>query len=54
MLFVCLPTFYIGIAFIFSRDHGKSQEKMETMCMQNFGQTNKEYYGMYESGLLKE
>ena len=26
---------------------------METMFMQNFGGTNKEYYGIFESGLLK-
>ena len=28
----------------------KSHEKMETMFMQNFGGTNKEYYGIFESG----
>ena len=27
-------------------------EKMETMQRQNFGGTNKEYYGIFESGLL--
>ena len=27
---------------------------METMCMQNFGGTNKEYYGIFESSLLAE
>ena len=25
---------------------------METMFMQNFGGANKEYYGIFESGLL--
>ena len=25
---------------------------METIFMQNFGGTNKEYYGIFESGLL--
>ena len=25
---------------------------METMFVQNFGGTNKEYYGIFESGLL--
>ena len=25
---------------------------METMFMQNFGGTNKEYYGIFESGLF--
>ena len=29
--------------------HSKSLEKMETMFMQNFGGTNKEYYGIFES-----
>ena len=51
------PKFCISIAFIFSWDHSKSQEKMETVFIQNFGgqtnkQTNKEYYGIFESGLL--
>ena len=46
------PKFCISIAFIFSWDHSKSQEKKETMFMQNFGGTNKEYYGIFESGLL--
>ena len=26
---------------------------METMFMQHFGRTNKEYYGIFESGLLE-
>ena len=39
-------------SFYFLLDQGKSQEKMETMFMQNFGGTNKEYYGIFESGLL--
>ena len=47
------PKFVPTIAFILSWDHGKSQEKMETMFMQNFGRTNKEYYGIFESGLLR-
>ena len=42
----------ISIASIFSWDRSKSQEKMETIFMQNFGETNKEYYGIFESGLL--
>ena len=37
MLFVCPPKFCIRIAFIFSWDHWKSQEKLETMLMQNLG-----------------
>ena len=46
------PKFCRSTAFIFSWDHSKSQEKMETMFMQNFGGTNKEYYGIFESGLI--
>ena len=46
------PKFCISIAFIFSWDHSKSQEKMETMFIQNFGGTNKEYYLIFESGLF--
>ena len=38
--------------FILSWDHSKSQEKMETMFMENFGGTNKEYYGIFASCLL--
>ena len=34
ILFAYLPKFCISIAFIFSWDHSKSQEKMETMFMQ--------------------
>ena len=30
--------------------HCKSQEKLETMLMQNFGWTNKEYYGIFDIG----
>ena len=46
------PKFCIRIAFIFSWVHSKSQEKMKTMFMQNFGGTKKEYYGIFESGLF--
>ena len=28
------------------------QEKLKTMLMQNFGVTNKEYYGMLKAGIL--
>lgn len=45
--------FCVSIALIFSWDHGKSQEKMETKFMQNCGGTNKEYYGFFESGLFR-
>ena len=47
---LCLsrPKFCISIVFVFSWDHCKSQEKLETMLMQN----DKEYYGIFWSGLL--
>ena len=51
IVFVCPSQFCISTAFIFSWDHIKSQEKMETVFMQNFGGTKKEYYGIFESGL---
>ena len=39
---LCLsPKFYLSIVFVFSRDHCKSQEKLETMLMQNFGGQSK-------------
>ena len=35
---LCLsPKFCISIVFVFSWDHCKSQEKLETMLMQNLG-----------------
>ena len=37
ILFVFSPKFCTSIVFIFSWDHCKSQEKMETIFMQNFG-----------------
>ena len=37
---------YISIVFSFAWGHFNSQEKLKTMRMQNFGVTNKEYYGM--------
>ena len=46
MLFVCHPKFCISIVFSFSWSHFNSREKLQTMLMQNFGVTNKEYYGM--------
>ena len=46
------PKFCISIVFVFSWDHCKSQEKLETMLMLNFGGTNKKYYGIFRSGLL--
>ena len=40
IFFFCTPKFCISIAFIFSWDHCNSQEKLETMFLQNFeGQT---------------
>ena len=50
MLFVCHPKFCINIV-------KWPQEKLKTMLMQNFGVTNKEYYGnryvMVFSGVVK-
>ena len=40
------PIFYISIFFILSWGHCKSQKKLETMLMQNFGGKNKAYYGI--------
>ena len=37
ILFACPPKFCVSIVFIFPWDHCKSQEKMETMSMQNLG-----------------
>ena len=37
ILFVCPPKFCISIVFVLSWDHCKSQEKLETMLMQNLG-----------------
>ena len=37
ILFVCASKFCISIVIVFSWDHCKSQEKLETMLMQNFG-----------------
>ena len=40
------PKFSISIVLSFSWGHFNSPEKLKTMLMQNFGVTNKEYYGM--------
>ena len=39
-------TFCISIVFNFSWELKWPREKLKTMLMQNFGVTNKEYYGM--------
>ena len=41
ILFVCSPKFCISIVFVFSFDHFKSQETLETMLMQNLGEQTK-------------
>ena len=41
ILFVGPPKFCISIVFVFSWDHCKSQEKLETMLMQNLGEQRK-------------
>ena len=46
------PFMKVVCCFVFSWDHCKSQEKMETMFIQNFGgQTKSIYNGIFESGL---
>ena len=37
IVFVCSPKFCISIVFVFSWDHCKSEQKLETMLMQNLG-----------------
>ena len=52
MFFVCPSKFCISIVSSFSRYLQWSQEKTKTMLMQNLGGTNKEYYGIFRTGLL--
>ena len=50
-----IPKFCVSIVFSFSLGHFKSQEKLKTMLIQNFGVTNKEHmvcYGIFWSGQL--
>ena len=54
---IVAPKFYISIVFSFSWELKWPQEKLKTMLMQNFGETNKEHYGMlwyFWSGQLLE
>ena len=46
------PKYCISIVSSLSWDHCKSQERIETMLMQTFEGTSKEYYGTFESGLF--
>ena len=46
------PKSCVNIVSIFSWDLLWSQEKIKAMLLQHFGWTNKEYYGIFESGLL--
>ena len=46
--------FCISIVPNFSWDDCKSQEKLKTMLMQNFGGTTKKYYGIFENGLYND
>ena len=45
---LCLSpqNFALSIVFSFSWESKRPQEKLKTMLLQNFGVTNKEYYGM--------
>ena len=49
-LCLSLQNFAKALFFIFSWDLQWSQEKLETMPMQNFEGTNKEYYGIFDTG----
>ena len=44
------PKFCITIVFEFSWDDCNTQEKLETMVMQNVGEVNEMYYGLCENG----
>ena len=46
MLFVCHPKILHKHCLQFLLGVKKAQDKLKTMLMQNFGVTNKEYYGM--------
>ena len=46
MLFVCHPKILHKHCLQFRFRVKRPQEKLKTMLMQNFGMTNKEYYGM--------
>ena len=50
ILFVCPSKILQKHCFIFSWYLQWSQEKLETMLMQSFGGTNKDYYGVFDSG----
>ena len=43
ILFIYPPKFCISIVFVFSWDHCRSEEKLETMLLQNIGGANKEF-----------
>ena len=50
ILFDCPSNILYKNCFQFSWDHCKCQEKIKTMLMPNFGGTNKEYYGIFDTG----
>jgi len=58
IFFVCPPKFCIGIVFVFSWDHCKSQGKLETTLMRGFGGRAKRivvfsavaFYGIHHVG----
>ena len=51
-LYLSLQNFAQAFFFILSWDLQWSQERLETMLLQNFGGTKTEYYGIFESGPL--
>ena len=46
----CSELFKKQLLFYVRVDHCKSQVKMKRMLTQNFGGTNKEYYGIFDTG----
>ena len=54
ILFVCPPKFYISIVFVFSWDHCKVPRETGNNAYVKCGETNKEYYGIFRSGLFMQ
>ena len=50
MHLVYLPQFFTTIVFNWFWDDCNTQEKLETIVMQNFGGVNKIHYGLCENG----
>ena len=48
------PKFCITIVYDFSWDDCNTQEKLETMVVQNLGAGDKVHYGLYESSKFQD